>query len=220
MRSTEIMRRQPMPYAAVISTFAALVATAIAMFGLHSWTAFKIAPFAGALLGGGFAVVQLRLHGLPLRASVEEYRDAAGVKSLREVSPLYLNMALIAALVVSVVEVAGLLIDPVAVMSFWSVGWIAVIGYTCSRAWQIDHPASLGRFDIIQVTAGAIFFLISGLFLYGFFDGSAMLERGASGFRLVKVIVVMNLWVALTATMIALFGVNIARRLSRAAGLL
>jgi hypothetical protein len=207
-----------MPYAVLISAFGALVATAIAMFGLHSWTALKIAPFAGALLGAGFSLVLLRLHGLPLRASVEEYRDAAGVQSLKEISRLYLNIALGAALVVSAVEVAALLIDPVAVLFGWSVGWVAVIGYTFWRAWQINHPASFGRFDIIQVSAGATFLMISGLFLYGPFDGSVMLDRGASGFRLIKSIVVMNLWVALTATMIALFGVNILRRLSRAAG--
>ena len=208
-----------MPYAVLIAFFGALVAAAVAMFGLHSWTALKMAPVAGALLGGGFAFILLRLHGLPLSTSVDEYRDAAGVQSLKDVSRLYLNTAMVAAVVVSGVEVAALLIDPVAVMSFWSVGWLAVIGYTCWRAWQFNHPASLGRFDVIQVSAGVIFLMISGLFLYGPFDGSVMLDRGASGFRLVKAIVVMNLWIALTATIIALFGVNIVRRLSRVAGL-
>ena len=208
-----------MPYAILISFFGALVATAIAMFGLHSWSALKIAPFAGAVLGAGFSFFLLRLHGLPLRASVDEYRDAAGVLSLKELSQLYLNIALVAAVVVSIVEVVALLIDPVAVMSYWSVGWMAVVGYTFWRAWQLKHPASFGRFDIIQVSAGTILLIISGLFVYGPLDGSVMLDRGLSGFQLIKIIVVMNLWMALTAMIVATFGVNILRRLSKAAGL-
>jgi hypothetical protein len=189
------------------------------VFGLHSWDALKIAPFAGALLGAAYSLVVLRNHGLPLRASVEEYRAAAGMASLREISTRYFNIAMLAALVVSSIEVAGLLIDPVAVLSCWSVGWLAVIGYTFRRAWQIEHPSSFGRFDIIQVSAGVIFLTFAGFTLYGPFDGTVMLDHGASGFRLVKAIVVMNLWVGGIATMIALFGVNILRRLSRAAGL-
>jgi len=219
MRVNRAYAPSAMPYAVLISFFGALVATAVAMFGLHSWAALKVAPFAGALLGGGFALALLRHHGLPLRASVDEYRDAAGVQSLQQISRLYFNIALGTALAVSVVEVAGLLIDPVAVLSGWSVGWVAVIGYTVWRAWQLNHPDSFRRFDIIQVSSGAILLMISALFLYGPFDGSVMLDKGASGFWLIKAIVVMNMWVALTATVIAVFGVNFLRRLSRAAGL-
>ncbi len=208
-----------MPYAVLIASFGALVAAAIAMFGLHSWAALKIAPFAGALLGAGYSFVLLRLHALPLRASVDEYRAAAGIVSPKEISLLYLNIALRAVLVVSAAEIVGLFITPVAVLSGWSVGWVAVIGYTCWRAWQLDHPASYGRFDIIQVSAAVILLMISGLFVRGVFDGSVMLDRGATTFQLIRAIVVMNMWVALTAMVIAMYGVNILRRLSRTAGL-
>ena len=208
-----------MPYAILVSAFGAIVATAIAMFGLHSWSAIKIAPFVGALLGAGFSLATLRLHGLPWRATLDEYRSAAGVQSLKEISWRYLNIALGAAFVVSVVELAGLLIDPVTVLSCWSVGWMAVIGYTFWRAWQINHPASLGRFDIFQIFGGVSLLTISGFFLYGPFDGSIMLDRGASGFALAKAIFVINAWVAGTAAVIALLGVNILRRLSQTAGL-
>jgi len=51
------------------------------------------------------------------------------------------------------------------------------------------------------------------------FDGSVMLDRGATTFQLIRAIVVMNIWVAPTAMVIAMYGVNILRRPSRTAGL-
>jgi hypothetical protein len=208
-----------MPYVVVTSALGALIATGIAIFGLHSWPAFKIAPFVGGLLGAGFSFVVLRFHGLPLRATVDEYHDAAGIPPLEGILRLYFNFAFVAALVVSIVEVAGLLIDPAIVLSCWSLGWVAVTGYTVWRAWKLNHPDALGRFDIIQIFGGVGFFMISGLLLYGPFDGSVMLVRAPDIFTIIPAILVMNAWVAGTAVVIALFGVNILRRLSRAAGL-
>jgi hypothetical protein len=208
-----------MPYAVVTSSLGALVATGIAVFGLHSWPAFKIAPFIGGLLGAGFSLAVLRLHGLPLLASVEEYRDAAGIAALEEISPIYFKFAMAAALAVSIVEVAGLLIDPVTVLSCWSLGWVVITSYTFWRAWQLNHPAALGRFDIIQIFGGVGFLMISGLFLYFPFDGSVILDRAPDNFSIIKAIFIINAWATGIAMVIALFGVNFLRRLSTAAGL-
>jgi hypothetical protein len=93
-----------MPYAILVSALGAIVSTAIAMFVMHSWSATKIAPAVGAILGLIVGIATLRLRGLPLRATLDEYRAAGGGESGSEILSLYLKIALNAAIVVSIVE--------------------------------------------------------------------------------------------------------------------
>ena len=90
-----------MPYAVLVTALGAITSTAIAMFVLHSWPATKIAPLIGAILGLAIGISTLRLRGLPLAATLEEYRAARGGDSAKEAIRQCLRIALGSAMVVS-----------------------------------------------------------------------------------------------------------------------
>jgi hypothetical protein len=125
-----------MPYAILVSALGAIVSTAIAMFVMHSWSATKIAPAVGAILGLIVGIATLRLRGLPLRATLDEYRAAGGGESGSEILSLYLKIALNAAIVVSIVELPVFLMERNAAPYVVVAGWMVIIGYALYRAWR------------------------------------------------------------------------------------
>jgi hypothetical protein len=199
-----------MPYAVLVSALGAIVSTAFAMFGLHSWSAMKIAPVVGAILGLAVAIASLRRYGLSLDASVEEYRGAAGVRSPKAISSLCMKIAFGVATVVSIVELPAVLLGQTTALSICSEGWIVIIGYTLYRGWQIADPNSFGKLDVFQIVAGAALLLIFGAFLYEV----VVVEptQTIPELALVKMMVVLNSCAAVEAMLIAIFALNILYR--------
>jgi len=204
------------PYAVLVSALGAIVSTAIALFGLHTWSAMKIAPVVGAVVGFIFAVASLRRYGLSLDAGLEEYRDAAGVRSLKHVSLRYLNVAFGAAAVVSVIELPFVLIGQATALSVCAAGWVIIIGYTLYRAWQIDDPTSHGNLDAFQIVGGVLSLTFFGAILCGVFIyvQAGMLTQTIPGFELVRMILLFNSCAALEAMVVAVFALNILRRVA------
>ena len=144
-----------MPYAILVSALGAIVSTAIAMFVLHSWPAIKIAPAVGAILGLLWAVTMVKIRGLSLRCTLEEYRAIAGVRSLHEIGTFCSNTALKAALVVSIIEVPIVPFGKTAALLMLPAGWVFIIAWTVYRAWKInDQPSLNGGLDVFQISGG------------------------------------------------------------------
>jgi hypothetical protein len=204
------------PYAVLVSALGAIVSTAIALFGLHTWSAMKIAPVVGAVVGFIFAVASLRRYGLSLDAGLEEYRDAAGVRSLKHVSLRYLSVAFGAAAVVSVIELPFVLIGQATALSVCAAGWVTIIGYTLYRAWQIDDPTSYGNLDAFQIVGGVLSLSFFGAILCGVFIyvQAGMLTQTIPGFELVRMILLFNSCAALEAMVVAVFALNMVRRVA------
>lgn len=203
-----------MPYAVLVTSLGAIVSTAIAMFGLHSWSAMKIAPVVGAMLGFIVAIASLLRHGLSLNATLEEYRRAARVQSLLDISSLFMKIAFGVATTVSIVELPSILIGQVTALSICVAGWAVVIGYTLYRAWQVSDSSSFGNLDVFQIAGGAALLMIFGAILYGVFIRvqAGMPTQLVPALDLVKMIFVLNACVALEAMVIAIFGLNILYR--------
>lgn len=203
-----------MPYAVLVSALGAIVSTAIAMFAMHSLSATKIAPVVGAILGLIFAIATLRLRGLSLRATLEEYRASGGGNSGGEIATLYLKLALNAAIVVSIVELPVFLIGRIAAPYVFAAGLTAIVAHTCYRAWRSGDQRLFNiDFDALNVAGGAGMLLIAAFVFYGTFKGLQSLVLNASGLDLVKAVLVYNAFAAFPAAVIAVFGLGIANRI-------
>jgi hypothetical protein len=141
---------------------------------------------------------------------VEEYRAAAGVRSLKEISLLYMNIALGAAIAVSIIELPAILFGQTAALFICSSGWVVIFGFTLHRAWQLTDPGSFGKFDIFQIVCGAALLMGLGAILCGF----AVVEptRTIPAFELVRVIFVLNACAAMEAMVVAIFALNVLYR--------
>ncbi|MDW4809866.1 hypothetical protein NQ359_23540, partial [Escherichia coli] len=92
-----------MPYAILVAVLGGIVSTGFALVVLRSSSATVIAPLLGAILGLLVGTASVRQRGLSLGASLEEYRRAAGVRSLNQVATRFIGIALGAAAIVSIV---------------------------------------------------------------------------------------------------------------------
>ncbi|MBR1210769.1 hypothetical protein [Bradyrhizobium sp. JYMT SZCCT0180] len=200
-----------MPYPVLVAALGAIVATAFAMFGLHSWSAVKVAPLVGAGLGCALAIASLRRHGLALGTTLEEYRGAAKVQSLADSFRLHGKAAFGIATIVSVAELPFALIGQAAVLPICLAGWVVIIGYTIYRAWQIGDVSLFGKFDIFQAVGAVSFSMIFVAILYGFFQ-AGMPARAISFFELIRIVLVGNAFATMQAMIIAIFGLNIVYR--------
>jgi hypothetical protein len=201
-----------MPYAILVSALGAIISTSIALFAMHSLSATKIAPVVGAILGLIFGIATLRLRGLPLRATLEEYRISGEGESGSLIISEYLKIALGTALLVSIVEVPVVLIGGFSAPSVFAAGLIAIVGYTFYRAWRSSDRLLNIDFDAFNLAGGAATLILSGFVLYGAFGGWQSLVLNASGPDLIKGVWACNAFGAFAASMIAFFGLTISHR--------
>jgi len=207
-----------MPYAILVSALGAIISTAIAMFAMHSWSATKIAPFVGAILGLIVGIAALRLRGLPLRATLEEYRAAGGGESVGRILSLYLKIALNTSIVVSVVELPIFLIDRAAGSYVFVAGLMVIIAYTVYRVWSSNDPRLFNiDLDVFNIAGAAGMFIMSGGHLYAAFRGwhDLMPNTTVPDSDLIKGVFVCNAFGAFTAPVIAVFGLNLSHRLAK-----
>ena len=201
-----------MPYAILVSALGAIISTATAMFVMHSMSATKIAPFVGAILGLMFGIATLRLRGLPLRATLEEYRAAGAGNSGSEVLKEYLNVAFGGALAVTLVELPISFTGWVPASELFWPGLMVVIGYTFYRVWRSNDPRLFNiDFDAFNIAGGVGALLIFGFLLIAPIADQPSRVLAASGPDLVKGVVAYNGCAAFLAVVIAVFGLNIAR---------
>lgn len=202
-----------MPYAFLVATLGVIVASAFTMFVIRSLSAMAIAPVVGAILGFAVGVLTLRLRGLPLSATLEEYRAAAGFGSIEDFCAFIMKVALSAGVVVSIVELPALLIGEAAVLSILPAGWIVIIAYAFYRAWLFNDPrASNTDLDVFQIAGCVALLVISGfLMLFPLF--SRMSHAHNSELDLAKVILVTNAFAALPAVAIAVLGLYLFCRI-------
>jgi hypothetical protein len=199
-----------MPYAVLVTALGAITSTAVAMFVLHSWSATKIAPLIGAILGLAIGIGTLRLRGLPLTATLEEYRAGRGGESIKEAFSQGVRGALAAAVVISIVEMPAVLIDNSTLPFVLLAGWIVLVAHTFHRAWKLNAQRLLSsNLDVFNLAGGLALIGICSTLVYFVFAG---LQRGAantevSALFLVKAIVVWNLFTAIDAAAIAIFGI-------------
>ena len=200
------------PYAVLVAVLGAIVATAFAMFGLHSWPAMKVAPAIGAILGLIFAILSLRRHGLSFGTTLEEYRGAARVEALYDSYLIYAKITGEVTVVVSIVDLSFILIGQTPIQYILVAGWTVMIAYTLYRAWQIRDASLFGNFDIFQIAGGAAFLTILGALLYIPMQ-AGMPTQPVTAFELVKIILTSNAFVAMGAMIVAIFGLNFVYRL-------
>ena len=200
-----------MPYAVLVAVLGGIVATAFALFALRSPCAVVIAPFLGAILGLLLAVASLRRHGLSLGAGLEDYRNAAGVRSLNQVSVRFINIALGGAAIVSIVELSGLLFGQALVLAMVPAGCVLVVFYALFRSWQVSDAEHFGKLDAIQATGGITGILLVGLMLYPWItrvpDGNMPIMD------VIRLVFVVNATAALEAAMLAALGIGLAYRM-------
>ncbi|MCA6125354.1 hypothetical protein J6500_26170 [Bradyrhizobium sp. WSM 1704] len=200
-----------MPYAILIAILGGIVSTVFALFALRSPSAMVTAPFLGAILGLLLAVKSLRSQGLSLGASLEDYRNAAGIRSLNQVSVRFINIALGGAAIVSVVELSGLLFGQALVLAMLPAGCTLVVFYTLVRSWQVSDAEQFGKLDAIQVTGGIMGILLVGLMLYPWItkvpDGNMLMPD------VVRVVFVVNAAAALEAAMLSALGISFVYRI-------
>ena len=200
-----------MPYAILVAVLGGIVAAAFALFGLRSPSALVIAPFLGAILGLLLAIASLKRHGLSLSASLEDYRNAAGVRSLNQVSVRFTNIALGGAAIVSIVELFGLLFGQALVLAMVPAGCVLVVFYALFRSWQVSDAGQFGKLDAIQATGGIMGILLVGLMLYPWItrvpDGSMPI------LNVIRLVFVVNATAALEAAMLAALGIGFVYRM-------
>lgn len=195
-----------MPYAVLVSALGAIVAAAIAMLGMQSWTAFKVAPFLGALLGLFFAIFSLRRHQLPLGATVKTYRGVAGIT---EAPQGYLSPALGTGLIVACIELPSIMLGQETALVVWSAGLPLVLGVTIYCCWRLTHSPI--RLDVFQIAGGIGVLTIFGAMLYPFLTSA--LDHSISPIDLAKLIVILNLIAALSSATLACLVLAIASSL-------
>jgi len=185
------------------------------MFVLHFWPAIKIAPAVGAILGVVWAVTMVRIRGLSLRCTLEEYRAIAGVRSLQEISTFCSNTALKAALVVSIIELPIVPFGKTAALLMLPAGWVFIIAWTVYRAWKINDQASLnGGLDVFQISGGVALLMMFGVFLHVALGATqaGMLDANFSDLDRIKGLFISNACAAPVAIVVAVFGLNIFYR--------
>lgn len=200
-----------MPYAILVAVLGGIVSTGFALVILRSSSATVIAPLLGAILGLLVGTASVRQRGLSLGASLEEYRRAAGVRSLNQVATRFIGIALGAAAIVSIVELLGLLSGPGLVIAMVPAGCVLVVVYTLCRCWQVSDSGQFGKLDVIQATGGVMGMLLVGLMLYPFIarvpDGDMAVPD------VVRFVFVANATAALEAAMVAALGLSLVYRM-------
>jgi len=196
-------------YAILVSALCAIVATAFAMFGLHSWLAIKTAPFVGGALGFCYACLSLGLHRLSLTASLEEYRAAAGIVEVTPILPIHMSLAFGAAFGISILESSLLLLSQGAAFTALPLGWIVMILYVLARVSHRPDTWPSGRLDIFQaVGALACLGMCGGVIL-----GTPLLaSQPMPTMAVLRTIGIVNSFAALGTAIVTIFGLALFQR--------
>jgi hypothetical protein len=185
-----------MPFAVLVSASGAIVAAGFAMFALHSWVAFKVAPVIGASLGFLLAILSLRWAGLPLSSTLETYRSAVGVRG----TPNF-KLALNVSVIVSLAELPAALLGWDFTRALCEAGWLFVLGSTLYLNCRFASHAI--KLDIFQIVGGIGLLLIFGSFMYTFVAPDE--AKVASLFDLAKMIFIFNGCAALVSAVSCYF---------------
>jgi hypothetical protein len=134
-----------MRYTVLVSVLGAIISAALALFGLHSWTALKFAPVIGASLGLLYATFGLRRYNLPLDASLEDYRNAAGIS---DVPKLHFWFAIRVGLILTCVELPSIMLGQQIALAVSAMGCVVVVCVTILCSWrQTNSPVKLDVFQ-------------------------------------------------------------------------
>lgn len=192
-----------MPFAILVSALGAIVAATIAMFGFHSWAAFKVAPIIGASLGLLLAIFSLRLSELPLSSTLETYRSAVGVRGKPN-----LSVALSVGVIVSLVELPGILLGSDFTHTMCVTGWLFVLVGTVYLGFRFTtYPVKL---DIFQMVGGTACLAIFGSFMYTFVVAIPSEMKSVSSFDLAKMLFIFNACAALVSAVSCYFLLAVA----------
>jgi hypothetical protein len=200
-----------MPYTVLVSALGAIVSAAIALFGLHSWAALKVAPFIGALLGLLYAISSLRWHNLPLSSTLEAYRRAAGIS---EAPKVYFKSALGIGLIVACIELPGIMFGQEIALAICIAGCAVVLCATIYRSWRLTN--SPVRLDAFQIAGGIGCLVIFGWMGYVFATETwpRTLDQTIPWIDLAKMIFALNGVAALLSAVIACFALAVVSSLS------
>src|SRR4051794_15646618 len=146
-----------MPYTVLVSALAAIVSAAIALFGLHSWTALKVAPVIGTSFGLLYAISTLRRFGLPLSSTLEDYRRIAGIS---DVPKIYFWSALRICLIVSCIELPAIMLGQQIALTISATGSVVVLCVTILQSWRLTN--SPVKLDVFQLAGGVGCLVIFG----------------------------------------------------------
>jgi len=138
-----------MPYTVLVSALGAIVSAAIALFGLHSWAALKVAPVIGASFGLLYAISTLRRFDLPLSSTLEDYRSVAGMS---DVPKLYFWSALRIGLIAACVELPTIMLGQQIALTISATGSVVVLCATILCSWRLTN--SPVRLDVFQLAGG------------------------------------------------------------------
>jgi hypothetical protein len=156
-----------MRYIFLVSALGAIAAVAIAMFGIQTWAAMKVAPFIGALTGFAVGIATLKLRGLPLDSTFEEYKAAGKYSTLPNGAPLYINIALKNAAIVSVIEAPLLFVSQATATIVFPAGWIVMCVGTFYEVWKLNQQRLLDNdLDVFKPVAGTALIGIVGSIIY------------------------------------------------------
>jgi hypothetical protein len=196
------------PYVFLVAALGAIVSSAIGLFVIRSLSGMAIAPVVGAILGFAVGVLTLRLRGLPLSATLEEYKAAGKGGSLEEGAPLYLNVALNFAVVVSIIEAPILFISTASAPIVFPAGWIVIATCLFYRVWRLNAESVLSNdLDVFKFVAGPAVIGIAGVAMY-FAYMSLFSPAADDALTLIKYEFIANPFAALGAAAMATLGVG------------
>jgi len=196
------------PYAILVSALGAIVSTAIALFGLQTWSAMKIAPVVGAILGFAVGALTLKLRRLPLSAGMDEYKAAGRGGSLEAGAPLYANVAFNFAMVISIIEAPILFLSKESASIVLPVGWIVTAICLFYGVWRLNAESALNNdLDVFKIVGGPAVIGIAGVVMYLAYT-SLFSPAADDPLTLIKFGFIANPFVAFGAAAIAILGLG------------
>jgi hypothetical protein len=196
------------PYAVLVAALGAIVSTAIALFGLHTWSAIKVAPAVGAILGLALGALTLRLRGLALSAGMDEYKAAGRGGSFEPGAPLYAKGALNVAVVISIIEAPILFIDKTSAPIVFPAGWLVIAVWFFYAVWRLNAEKPLNNdLDVFKLVAGPFLVFIVGVAMY--FAYTFLFSPAAEDvLSLIKAEFIINPFVGFGVAAIAILGIG------------
>jgi hypothetical protein len=201
-----------MPFTVLVSALGAIVSAAIAMFGLHSWTALKVAPVIGASFGLLYAISELRRLDLPLSSTLEDYRSIAGIG---DAPKLYFWSALRIGLIATCIELPAIMLGQQIALMLSAVGCVVVLCVTIVCSWRLTNlPVKL---DVFQMAGGVGCLVIFGWMTFVIVTEARPWEQAETipWIALTKMIFVINGVAATLSAVLACFALAILSSVSR-----
>jgi hypothetical protein len=125
------------------------------------------------------------------------------------------QFALRVGLIISIIELPGVMLGQDVTLPICIVGWLGVLGGTLYQGWRVNGAP--GRLDVFQLIGGIAGLLIFGSFMYVFAMEIGPGLQNVSILYLVRVIIIPNGFAAFAPAILSLFGLaivsNIAERI-------